>query len=93
MKHAVTVGAEVAVAMAALVALSAVVRAVSRPAHAASVLAAGLGLSLEFLLAAGLLRLANRPSFTGLGIAASIIAVRRVIGLGLGFARRALDPA
>src|SRR5262249_62264041 len=57
--------------------------------HTGILLATYLGIGLEFLLAAGLVRLASVDSFKMLGLAAAIIAVRRTIVLGLGYAARA----
>jgi uncharacterized membrane protein len=48
-----------------------------------------LGIGLEFFLAAGLIRLASVDTFQMLGLTAAIIAVRRTIVLGLGYAARA----
>jgi uncharacterized membrane protein len=88
-KHAVAFGAEVAIAMAAVVAAVAVLRAVLAPRGAAGTLGSGLSLTLEFLLAAGLLRLATRPSLSTLGMAAFIILLRKVISMGLRYAQAA----
>jgi hypothetical protein len=57
--------------------------------HAGTLFATQLGIGLEFLLAAGLVRLTAVDTFAMLGITASIIAVRRAIVLGLGYAARA----
>jgi hypothetical protein len=57
--------------------------------HAGQLLATYLGIGIEFLLAAGLIRLASVETFAMLGLAAAIIAVRRAIVLGLGYAARA----
>jgi hypothetical protein len=57
--------------------------------HAGRLLATYLGIGLEFLLAAGLVRLASLETFAMLGLAAAIIAVRRTIVLGLGYAAKA----
>ena len=46
-------------------------------------LAASLALALEFLLAAGLIRLAAVDNFAVLGVVALIIVVRRIIALGV----------
>ncbi len=89
MKEAVALGAQVAIGMAALVAVIAVVRAALAPRETAGALGAGLGLTLEFLLAAGLLRLATRPSLAHLGMAAFIIVLRKVISMGLRYAQTA----
>jgi len=83
---------QVPVALALLVTTVGILRALLAPARAAAVLAGAFSLTLEFLLAAGLIRLATRPGFTALGITAAIIVVRQVIGLGLRYARRGLDP-
>jgi hypothetical protein len=48
-----------------------------------------LGLGLEFFLAAGLIRLAGADSFAMLGIAAAIIATRRILVLGVRLGARA----
>ena len=56
--------------------------------HTGTLFATQLGVGLEFLLAAGLIRLAAVDSFAALGVAASIIAVRRAISLGLRNAAR-----
>jgi uncharacterized membrane protein len=88
-KHAVTAGAEVTTAVAAVIAAVAVLRAVLMPRSAAGTLGAGLGLTLEFLLAAGLLRLATRPNLSTLGAAAFIIVLRKVILMGLRYGQTA----
>ncbi len=89
MKQAVTFGAEAAVAMAAIVAAVAVLRAVLSPRSAAGTLGSGLSLTLELLLAGGLLRLATRPDLSTLGMAAFIIVLRKVISMGLRYGRSA----
>jgi hypothetical protein len=38
---------------------------------------------LDFLLAAGLLRLTGSPGWAALGAAAAVVALRRLLGLGL----------
>lgn len=57
--------------------------------HTGRSLATYLGVGLEFFLAAGLIRLASADTFAMLGVAATIIVVRRTIVLGLGYAARA----
>lgn len=57
--------------------------------HMARAFSTFLGLGLEFLLAAGLIRLAQQNTFEMLGVAAAIIAVRRVVIIGLGYGARA----
>ncbi|MGZ5313534.1 MAG: DUF1622 domain-containing protein [Solirubrobacterales bacterium] len=59
--------------------------------HLASELADHITLGLEFLLAAGLIRLASVQSFEMLGLVAAIIAARRVIVLGIRFGARAAE--
>lgn len=54
-------------------------------------LAASVSLGLEFLLAAGLLRLSAIDDLAGLGVVAAIVVLRRIIGAGIRFALRALD--
>lgn len=44
----------------------------------------GLGILLDFLLAAGLLRLSVAHSWTAIAAAAGVVAVRRLIVHGLG---------
>lgn len=56
--------------------------------HAGVLLATYIGVGLEFLLAAGLIRLAQADTFAMLGLAAGIIAVRRMVSFGLGYAAR-----
>src|SRR3954447_10005367 len=50
-----------------------------------------LTLGLEFLLAAGLLRLASTDQLEMLALAAAIIAPRRIIVIGLRYSARALS--
>jgi hypothetical protein len=57
--------------------------------HTARAFSSFLGLGLEFLLAAGLIRLAQQNTFAMLGIAAAIIVARRVVLIGLGYGARA----
>ncbi len=45
--------------------------------------ALALAVFLDLLLAAGLLRLAAEPTWTSLGTAAAVVALRRLIGAGL----------
>lgn len=53
-------------------------------------LAASLALGLEFLLAAGLLRLSFIDTFAGLASVAAIVVLRKIISTGVRFALRAL---
>jgi uncharacterized membrane protein len=57
--------------------------------HTARAFSTFLGLGLDFLLAAGLIRLAQQNTFVMLGIAASIIVVRRIVLIGLSYGARA----
>lgn len=83
-------GAQVTVAMALVVVVVGVARSVLAPMAGPGVLAGALALGLEFLLAAGLIRLAARPGVMMLGVVAVVIVVRRVIAAGLRYARVAL---
>lgn len=56
-------------------------------------LAASITLGLDFLLAAGLLRLSSIDDFTGLAGVAAIVLVRKLIGTGLLYGLRALGAA
>jgi hypothetical protein len=57
--------------------------------HSGRLLATYLGIGLEFFLAAGLIRLASAESFEAIGLAAAIIALRKTVSFGLGYAARA----
>ncbi|CAL9590323.1 hypothetical protein [Streptomyces sp. enrichment culture] len=48
-----------------------------------------LGVLLDFLTAAGLVRLAGDPAWDGILTAAAVIALRRLIGSGLALSRAA----
>ncbi len=54
--------------------------------------ALALGVFLDMLLAAGLLRLAAEPTWASLGTAAAIVLLRRLAGAGLRAGGRALSP-
>lgn len=75
--------ASVATAAGAVVLLAGLLRAALAPRDAAGVFARAVVLALEFLLAAGLLRLGETMTFTGLATVAAVIATRRVVTLGL----------
>lgn len=83
-------GAQVAVGMALVIIVVGVARTVLAPMGGPGILASALALGLEFLLAAGLIRLAARPGVTMLGVVALVIVVRRVIAAGLRYAQVAL---
>ena len=71
------------VAFAALVIFAGAIAALRAGRHTGTLLATYLGVGLEFLLAAGLIRLASVETFAMLAVAAAIIAVRRTIVFGL----------
>ena len=73
--------AALVVTAAGLVAAAVALAATRRPLVA-------LGVLLDFLLAAGLLRLIGRPGWPVLATAAAIVALRRLIGFGLRAGRR-----
>lgn len=54
-------------------------------------LVASLGLALEYLLGAGLLRLSAAHELKPHAVVAAIVALRRVLTRGLGYGLRALD--
>ena len=68
--------AALAVTTAGRVAAAAVLLATGRPLLAVKVL-------LDFLLAAGLLRLTGDPAWTTVATAAAVVALRRLVGVGL----------
>jgi hypothetical protein len=57
--------------------------------HSGTAFSQFLGLGLDFLLAAGLVRLAATSSWAMIGITASIIVTRRIVLIGLGYGARA----
>ena len=82
------------VAFAAIVIFAGSLSSLRAGRHAGRLLATYMGIGLEFFLAAGLIKLASADSFEMLGLIATIITLRRVIALGLGYAatRLGLDP-
>ena len=76
MPAAVVDGAALGVTVVGLLAAAVVLAAERRPLTALQVL-------LDFLLAAGLLRLTGRPGWPALATAAAVVAVRRLVGSGL----------
>ena len=70
-------------AIAVLVIAIAIVRVVPSGRAAPAELAGGLALALEFLLAAGLLRLAAVDELRMLGVVALIVVVRQTISAGV----------
>lgn len=85
--------ATVPMVCAAAVACVAVLRVPAARRAGPAELVAGLGLALEFLLAAGLLRLASREELEMLALVGAIIVLRRLINLGLRAGLRALGLA
>ena len=77
-------------AIAVLVVAVGLVRTMGAGRSAPAELAAALSLGLEFLLAAGLLRLAAIDDFSGLAMVGAIVLLRRVIGFGIRSGLRAL---
>jgi len=75
--------ASLATAAGAVILLSGLARAALAPRDAAGTFARSVILALEFLLAAGLLRLGATMTFTGLAVVVAVIATRRGVGLGL----------
>ena len=69
----------------ALVAGTVALAATRRPATA-------LGVLLDLLLAAGLLRLAAEPTWGSIATAAAVVLLRRLIGMGLRAGDRVLSP-
>jgi len=84
--------ASIPVAGAVLVLTAGLLRAVAAGRGAPAQITASVGLGLEFLLAAGLLRLSAVDDLEALGAVASIIVLRKVITAGLRFGARALEP-
>lgn len=83
--------AAVPVAMGVLAIMVGVVRAARFPRRAGPEFAAGIGLGLEFLLAAGLLRLAATDDLRTLAMVASIVVLRRLAGTGIKIGARARE--
>jgi hypothetical protein len=83
------IAATAIVAFACLLIVAATFTSFRAGRHTGRLFATQIGIGLEFLLAAGLVRLASADTFAMLGIAAAIIAIRRAIVLGLGYAAKA----
>lgn len=77
------------VAFAALIVFAGSLSSLRAGRHSGRLLATYIGIGLEFFLAAGLIRLASAETFEAIGLAAAIIAVRKTVALGLGYAARA----
>lgn len=75
--------APLATAAGTVILLSGLVRAALAPRDAAPVFARSVILALEFLLAAGLLRLGTTMTFTGLATVVGVIVTRRLVATGL----------
>ena len=91
MTDALRAAATVPTAMGVLVIVIGVLRALARPGRAAGTLAGAFGVGLELFLAAGLLRLAALQNLESLGLAAFIVALRRLISAGVRFGVRASE--
>jgi hypothetical protein len=89
-RSVVETAAAVPFAMAVAVIAIGLLRLAPAGAAAPAQLAASLALGLEFLLAAGLLRLSAIDDFAALAAVGAIVLLRRVISTGIGFALRAL---
>lgn len=76
-------------AMGVLAIVVGVFRAARFPRRAGREFAAGIGLGLEFLLAAGLLRLAVVDDLRTLAMVGLIVVLRRVAGTGIKIGARA----
>lgn len=76
-------------AAGAVVLLAGLLQAALAPRDAAATFARAVILALEFLLAAGLLRLGATMTFTGLATVLGVIATRKLVGTGLGRLSRA----
>jgi uncharacterized membrane protein len=76
-------------AIAGLLLVGGALISLTRGRHIGSSYAEFISLGLEFLLAAGLLRLASAQSFEMLGLVAAVIVARRVISFGIRLAVRA----
>jgi uncharacterized membrane protein len=83
------VASVIPLAIGALIIVVGVLSAARSGLHTARAFSTFLGLGLEFLLAAGLIRLAQQNTFEMLGIAAAIIVARRIVVIGLGHGARA----
>ena len=70
-------------AMALVVIVVGVLRMPFAGRAAPAELAAAIGLGLELFLAAGLLRLAALDDLLALAMVAAVIAIRRIVGVGL----------
>ena len=81
----VTAATATGIAAAALVAGALALARTRRPALA-------LAVFLDLLLAAGLLRLAGDPGWQAIATAAAVVAVRRLIGVGLRAGGRTWSP-
>ena len=84
-----SIAATAIVAFAALVIFAGALASLRAGRHTGRLLATYLGIGLEFLLAAGLIRLASVDTFAMLALAGAVIAVRRTIVFGLHQAARA----
>lgn len=84
--------ASAASAIGVLVFVVGTLRALRDPSTVAVRFAATLGLTLEFFLAAGLLRLADEQSLLALAGVAAIVVLRKIAGYGVKLASSAVSP-
>lgn len=89
-ERAIGDAAAVPFAMAAVVVAVTLARLPAAGRDAPRELVAGVRLALEFLLAAGLLRLAAIEDAAALAVVAAVVLLRRLLTTGLGFGLRAL---
>ncbi len=83
-----TVGALI-LAFAATIIIAGSLLSFTAGRHVGMAFATQISLGLEFLLAAGLIRLASAQTLDMLGIVAAIIVLRRTVSYGIGLAVRA----
>lgn len=83
--------AAVPFAIAATIIIVGACLSIFRGRHAASAFANHITLGLEFLLAAGLIRLASANTLEMLGLVGAIIVTRRIIVLGIRWGTRAVE--
>lgn len=85
--------AAVPLAAAVVVITVGIARAIVGGAAGPAQLAASVGLGLEFLLAAGLLRLSSIDDFAALAVVAALVVLRKLIVVGIRAGLRALGLA
>lgn len=83
--------AAVPFAIAATIIIVGACLSIFRGRHAASAFANHITLGLEFLLAAGLIRLASANTLEMLGLVGAIIVTRRIIVVGIRWGTQAVE--